>query len=575
MKHSLLKSLFYGLLIISLCLFAAKIYYHECELRELILHNKGIKPVTPVIEKLVSSQQSWSGLQCKVKDAVVQIFAQKAIPDLLQPFKTPAQYQSTGSGFFINENGEIITNAHVVDQAKSVWIQVPSLGKRQIDVEVVGVSPDRDLALLRIKKDELESFTKDLNGIKYLPLGNSDLVHRADEIMTLGYPLGQQGLKSTTGIVSGREQHLIQIDAAINPGNSGGPSLNLKGEVIGINTLYAPDAQNVGYIIPINELKIVLNDLRTFKLLKRPYLGILFNNASEALTEFLGNPPPGGVYVVEVYKDSPLQKAGIQKRDMIYQINGHTLDVYGELLWNEDRISIIDYVSQLKLGQEISLVVYRQGKQIDLKFLFNQPDLLPIHKIYPGYETLDYEIVAGMVVQPLTTNHLPLLVNIAPGLTRYAEMKHQMKPALIITHIFPDSQAQRCRSLLPGAILSEINGLKVSTIDSFRTALFESIKTGRLSIETTDSVFVVLPFKRVIEEDQRLAKDYFYPLTQGVQSLVNTLDKIKIEHEKKSSDNANTNESLKKDSEIDKTLHEPIKFVKAEITGKEEDVYGS
>ncbi len=564
MNH-LLKISFYGLLLAALGLFAAKIYYHECELKQLIMHHKEIKPVTPVVEKLVSAQQSWGGLQSKVKDTVVQIFAQQAVPDLLQPFKTPTQYQGTGSGFFINENGEIITNAHVVNQAKSVWIQVPSLGKRQIDVEIVGVSPDRDLALLRIKKDELEEFKQDVGGIKYLHLGNSDLVHRADEIMTLGYPLGQQGLKSTTGIVSGREQHLIQIDAAINPGNSGGPSLNLKGEVIGINTLYAPDAQNVGYIIPINELKIVLDDLRTFKLLKRPYLGILFNNASDALTEFLGNPPPGGVYVVEVYKDSPLQKAGIQKRDMIYEINGHKLDVYGELLWNEDRISIIDYVSQLKLGQEISLVVYRQGKRLDLKFIFNQPELLPIHKIYPGYETLDYEIVAGMVVQPLTTNHLPLLVNIAPGLTRYAEMKHQMEHALIITHIFPDSQAQRCRSLIPGAILSEINGLKVTTIESFRTALFESIKTGRLSIETTDSVFVVLPFKKIIEEDQRLAKDYFYPLTPGVQSLINTLEKIMIEQEK----NLSEKDCLKKDKNTDKIIQEPIKTANSETIEKE------
>lgn len=569
MNRSLIRSVFYGLLIIALGFFAAKIYYHECELKELLVHHKDIKPVAPVIEKLVSAQQSWSGLQAKVKDTVVQIFAQKAVPDLLQPFKTPAQYQATGSGFFINELGEIITNAHVIDQAKSVWIQVPSLGKRQIDVEIVGVSPDRDLALLRIKKDELESFNKDLNGIKFLTLGNSDLVHRADEIMTLGYPLGQQGLKSTTGVVSGREQHLIQIDAAINPGNSGGPSLNLKGEVIGINTLYAPDAQNVGYIIPINELKIVLDDLRTFKLLKRPYLGILYNNASEALTEFLGNPPPGGVYVVEVYKDSPLHKAGIQKRDMIYEINGHKLDVYGELLWNEDRISIIDYVSQLKLGQEITLVVYRQGKRIDLKFIFNQPELLPIHKIYPGYEPLDYEIIAGMVVQPLTTNHLPLLVNIAPGLTRFAEMKHQLKPALIITHIFPDSQAQRCRSLMPGSVLSEINGLEVTSLDSFRSALMESVKTGRLSIETTDSVFVVLPFKKVIEEDQRLAKDYFYPLTQGVQSLVTTLEKIKIEHEKATSD------AEKKHNETNQQNSDALKIENTNTMQDKETSHGS
>lgn len=529
-SKSFFKTVVFSLLCLSVFILSYvvfKLHHGEQELRYLLLGKTEVKTVAPVIEKLVSAQQTWSSLQSKVKDTVVQIFAQKAVQDLLQPFKTPAQYQSTGSGFFINEVGEIITNAHVIDQAKSVWIQVPSLGKRQIDVDIVGISPDRDLALLRIKPDELESFKKDLNGIKFLHLGNSDLVHRADEVMTLGYPLGQQGLKSTAGVVSGREQHLIQIDAAINPGNSGGPSVNLKGEVIGINTMYAPDAQNVGYLIPINELRVVLDDLRTHKLLKRPYLGILFNNGSDSLTQFLGNPLPGGVYVVEVYKDSPLHKAGIQKRDMIYEINGHKLDIYGELLWNEDRISIIDYVAQLKLGQEISLVVYRQGKRIDLSFIFDQSQPLPIHKIYPGYEPLDYEVVAGMVVQPLTTNHLPLLVNIAPGLTRYAEMKHQMEPVLIITHIFPDSQAQRCRSLMPGAIISEVNGIKITTLDSLRTALFKSIETGLVTIETTDSVFVVLPFKKVVQEDQRLAKDYFFPLTPGVKALVDKLEKEK------------------------------------------------
>lgn len=478
-----------------------------------------------VIEKIVSRQQTWSDLQGLVKDTVLQIFAQKAADDLLKPYQTPTQYQATGSGFFINEEGEIITNAHVVDQAKSVWIQIPALGKKQIDVEIIGVSPDRDLALLKLKDEGMQIIKQEIGSIKFLKLGNSDFVHSADEIMALGYPLGQQNLKSTTGVVSGREQHLIQISAPINPGNSGGPSVNIQGEVIGINTSYVPDAQNVGYIIPINELKIILDDLRKVKLLKRPFLGVLFNNASEALTQFLGNPMPGGLYVVDIYKDSPLHKAGVKKRDMIYEINGHKIDFYGELLWHEDKISIVDYVSQLKLGQEVDIVIYRQGERKELTFIFDQAEFLPIHKIYPGYETIDYEIFAGMVVQPLTTNHLPLLVNIAPGLTRYAEMKYQMEPALVITHIFPDSQAQRSRSIMPGGILHEINGVKVKTLDDLRSALFKSLETGVVTIETMDSIFVVVPFKKIIEDEKRLSKDYFYPVTQGMKVILEKSEK--------------------------------------------------
>ncbi|HEX2977949.1 MAG TPA: trypsin-like peptidase domain-containing protein [Candidatus Babeliales bacterium] len=464
--------------------------------------------------------QAWSELQDKVKNAVVQVFSQVGTIDLLQPYKTPNQYQGTGSGFFINKEGEIITNAHVIDQAKAVWIQIPGLGKQQIDVEIVGLSPERDLALLRVPAEGLEIIKTVLGEIPHLGFGDSNDVKRADEVMTLGYPLGQQGLKSTVGVVSGREQHLIQIDAPINPGNSGGPSLNRSCQVVGVNTLYAPDAQNVGFIIPINQLKIVLDDLRTVKLLRKPFLGIIFNNGSESLTNYLSNPQPGGLYVVDVYKGSPLAKAGVKRGDMIYEINGYKLDMYGEMFWQGEKVALIDYVSQMKLGQQVDLVVYRKGARKDISLTFEQTELLPIRHVYPGFEKLDYEVTAGMVVQPLTINHLPILVNQAPALAKYAEMKYQMEPALIITHIFPDSQAHRSRSLMPGSILKEVNGEPCKTMQEFRAALSKGMTTGNLTIETNEGVFVVCPFKKVLEEQVRLAKDYFFPLSDTTKTLL-------------------------------------------------------
>ncbi|MEX0940748.1 MAG: trypsin-like peptidase domain-containing protein [Candidatus Babeliales bacterium] len=504
-------------------LFVVKLQRDQQELRQLLKSSTidvQQSPRTEIVERIVSPSATWSDLQAKVKDTVAQIFSQVAAVDLLQPYRTPHQYQTTGSGFFINKDGEIITNAHVIDQAKSVWIQIPSLGKHQIDVDVVGVSPERDLALLKIRPEGLDKIKSILGDVPYLNLGDSDFIHRADEIMTLGYPLGQQGLKSTVGVVSGRESHLIQIDAPINPGNSGGPSIDRRGSVVGINTMYAPDAQNIGYVIPINELKVILDDLRTVRLLRKPFLGILFNNASESLTNYLGNPGPGGLYVVNVYKGSPLSRAGIKRGDMIYEINGHKIDIYGELAWNEDKISIIDYVSQLKLGQEVHLVIYRNGKRQDISLLFDQSELLPIRKIYPGFEAIDYEIVAGMVIQPLTINHLPALINMAPSLAKYTEMKHQMESALIITHIFPDSQAHRSRALMPGAVLKKVNDERVKTMDDMRQALFKGLTSENLTIETTDGVFVVCPFKKVLHDDIRLAKDYFFPLSPTMQTLV-------------------------------------------------------
>ncbi|MCX5922067.1 MAG: trypsin-like peptidase domain-containing protein [Candidatus Dependentiae bacterium] len=485
------------------------------------------------VEKMVSTSQVWRPIQDKVKDTVVQIFSQIAETDLLQPYKTPAQYSAYGSGFFINENGDIITNAHVVDQARSIWIQIPSLGKRIIDVEVVSVSPERDLALLRVKPDGLEVIRKTLGAVPYLPLGDSDIVRRSDEVMALGYPLGQQSVKSTTGVISGREQHLIQMSAAINPGNSGGPLVNTKGEVVGINAANVPSAQNVGYIIPINDLKIVLNDFYNVKLLRKPFLGVLFNNATDSLTQYLGNPQPGGCYVVEIVKGSTLDKAGIKRGDMIYEINGNRLDIFGEMsvAWSEDKVSIIDYVTRLSIGQDMKLVAYRNGTRKEATIKFTQGTMPAIHRIYPGYESIDYEVFGGMVVTPLTLNHIHMLAGSASGLAKFAELKNQNQQKLVITHIFPNSQLYRSRTLAVGATLNEINGMEVHTLEDFRKAVKKNVGTAYLTIRASDNVarasdnvFVTLPFDKVLEDESKLAMDYKYPLSAMAKDLCKIMD---------------------------------------------------
>ena len=308
-----------------------------CDDVALAIDHEAVVQATTV-ERVVSSAQLWRPIQERVVDTVVQIFSQVAEVDLLQPYKTPTQGTASGSGFFINGDGDLITNAHVLDQASAVWIQIPSLGKRILDVEVVGVSPERDIALLRLTPESKEIIVKELEKIPFLAFGDSDVVRRSDEVMALGYPLGQQSLKSTTGVVSGHENRWMQTSAPLNPGNSGGPLLNSQGFVVGVNSAGIREAQNVGYAIPGNEVQTILPDLYKVKLLREPFLGIVFNNATDALTNYLGNPAPGGAYVVEVVKGSTLDKAGIQRGDMIYKINNHNLDIFGEMRvpWSED-----------------------------------------------------------------------------------------------------------------------------------------------------------------------------------------------------------------------------------------------
>jgi len=529
-----------GLVLFCLSLFGVsyKLFEYHRQLQELLAIVQGDEQrnleqniaIPSVVEKIVGKSQLWRPVQESARDSVVQIFVQGAEMDMLQPYKTPRQFTAYGSGFFINKEGDIATNAHVVKNAKTIWIQIPSLGKRILDADVVGESPARDLALLKLTDESKELILELLGSVPYLKMGNSDYVRRADEVMALGYPLGMQSLKSTTGIISGREGGLIQISAAINPGNSGGPLLNLEGEVIGINSskIAASGIDNVGYMIPVNNFRIVLDDLREVKLLRKPFLGLLCNNGTDDLTKFLGNPKPGGCFVTDVIKNSTLYNSGVQSGDMIYEINGISVDIYGEMNvgWSEDKISFVNYISRLSVGQDIHIMLYRNGERMEMDMKFEATELPAVRQVYPWIEEIDYEVFAGMVVMELTANHIRLLVNHAPGLMFYSEMKNQADPVLIVTHVFPTSQLYRTRTLLPGATLNQINGISVNSLEEFRQA--HKAGDGKcLTIRATDrytnasdNILVVLPVEKVLQEEAKLAHLYKYPVSQTAKDLL-------------------------------------------------------
>ncbi len=152
-KVAIISFLFFSVVIIVLYKFYSEHQLLKAEIQQFRTQN-GEFPTKEVVEKIVTKNDPWLAVQPKVKDTVVQVFSQVGEFNWLEPYKTPNQSEGRGSGFFINEDGDIITNAHVVDQAKAVSIQIPSLGKEQFEVEIIGVSFDRDIALLRLKKNE-------------------------------------------------------------------------------------------------------------------------------------------------------------------------------------------------------------------------------------------------------------------------------------------------------------------------------------------------------------------------------------------------------------------------------------
>ncbi|HZW61798.1 MAG TPA: trypsin-like peptidase domain-containing protein [Candidatus Babeliales bacterium] len=475
---------------------------------------------------LKSGILEWAAMQDAIHNSVVQVVSQVAKFNWREPYIVQEQYEGRGTGFFIDTDGYLVTNAHVVDSAETVWVYLPSLGKKVIFAQVVSFCPDRDLALLRIKDEDFKELKKNIGEIVPLPLGDSDIIRRTDEVLVLGYPLGHQSMKSSTGVISGRESYggysLIQITAPVNPGNSGGPLLNAQGEVIGITIATIPGAQNIGFAIPINQLKIILDDLYSKPFVRRGQLGLLFNYASEELAQLLGNPLPTGIYINHVSKNSLLDNVGVKEGDMLYELNGFRIDAYGDATvpWSRDKATLNDLVSRIKHGDAVSCVVYRKGERIELSFTFEVTEPNPIRFIYPKYEPVDYEIIAGMIVMQLSDNHIPLLAPHMPYLIDYTKVEKKTEPALIISHIIPGSVAQQSRTLIPGFIITEVNGEEVKTLSEFRKAVKKSLKSNLLSVKVTDKILVVFPLGQVLVDEERLSNGFGYAITKLVKELL-------------------------------------------------------
>jgi hypothetical protein len=174
----------------------------------------------------------------------------------------------------------------------------------------------------------------------------------------------------------------------------------------------------------------------------------------------------------------------------------------------------------------VKLIIYRNGTQQEITVAFSQSELPAVRKVYPGYEPIDYEVVAGMVVMELSADHVRLLVQGAPGLARFAEMKNQSEPVLVITHIFSSSQLYRTRTLAVGATINEVNDIKVTSLKEFREALksgadnkFLTIRASDNVTRASDNVFVALPYDKVINDEIRLARDYHYSMTDSTKAL--------------------------------------------------------
>ncbi|MEW6227256.1 MAG: trypsin-like peptidase domain-containing protein [Bacillota bacterium] len=252
-----------------------------------------------------------------------------------------------GSGFIVRPDGYVLTNNHVIDGAKEIVVTLAD--GRKFNGKVMGRDPRYDLAVVKI----------DATGLPTVELGDSERIRPGDFAIAIGNPYGLQHTV-TAGIISGLARSIdgdpkdtgiyIQTDAAINRGNSGGPLIDIEGRVVGINTAIIPEAQGIGFAIPVKVAKDVLDDLIKGKKIVYPWMGVKLQEVTDELAEYFGLREKTGVAIAYVYPDSPAEKANLQEGDIILKLNGRKIESLTQLQ-NE--------VRGRKVGDKVMLLVWR------------------------------------------------------------------------------------------------------------------------------------------------------------------------------------------------------------------------
>jgi S1-C subfamily serine protease len=347
----------------------------------------GTVQVTPLYD-----ENTVVSLYDKTIPAVVQVVSvmESPLSQLPSPFtlQVPRQ-EGQGSGFFIDAQGHILTNYHVVDGATTVTV-ITSDGTKY-DAKVVGTDHNNDLALLQID-------VSNASNLAYLVLGDSSKVKPGQMAIALGSPFGLQG-SITVGVVSGIGRsipgsfarnitNIIQTDAAINPGNSGGPLLNSSGEVIGINTAIEAAANGVGFAEPIDTAKSLLPDLLKGGSIKTAWLGIEGTPVDKDLADKLKLTTDKGVYVVSVLTGSPAEKAGLVPGGKDAQSEPKA---GGDVITSLDNVPVIKvedmltYFNGKRPGDSVTLTIIRGGQTLSVPVVLGEwPEQLPASLLQPG-----------------------------------------------------------------------------------------------------------------------------------------------------------------------------------------------
>jgi len=392
----------------------------------------------------------------KVGPAVVNISTERVLTERINPFGDPFfdryfgdffnvfpqrsyKQQSLGSGVIIDPDGYIITNEHVI--LKTSQITVTLADKREFEAKLVGADPKSDLAVIKIEAKE---------PLPFVQMGKSDDLMIGETVIAIGNPFGLSHTV-TTGVVSALNRTVrikedrvykdfIQTDASINPGNSGGPLMNIRGELIGINTAIYQEAEGIGFAIPINRAKRIMEDLIHYGKVRKAWIGIFVQDLDLSMVKYFDLPKKEGVIVTRVLDKSPAAKAGIQQGDLIITMGGQGIDS------REDYVSIISgYTS----GNAIPVTIIRDGKTLEITLTATE---IPI------------EVAEEVALNWLGIRFREIAQRDA------AQLRIADRRGVIVTEVIPKRAAAQA-GIRQGDIIRQVNNQIIEGEDTFKKAI--------------------------------------------------------------------------------------------------------
>jgi serine protease Do len=441
--------------------------------------------------------------------STVRITSSYDIRDKFNPEELDSHGKGIGTGFFIDENGHILTCYHVIEHSVKIFINLPNAGKKSYKARIISVYPELDLAIIKIHNYENKH---------YIKLGSSDECRMGSDTIAIGYPLGDDDIKTTKGTISGKKDYLIQTDTTINPGNSGGPLLNNKYEAIGINSskMVGQSTEGTGYIVPINIFKTVMDQMMAspikeqntgpepdpdpdpdpepdqinekIHIVYKPNLyceyQILDNGMMDLLTKQTDKKIEG-VMISMLYKNSPLVicDKGMNVNDILMEFDEKKIDIYGDISTNTmlGDLDLDSYVLRCSTNKKINIKYYSAKTQeiINTSIILKNEYLYKIPEIfYP--QKIEYLNVSGIIICQLTLDHILDIVNFKysgsmkcqPSMFKYILKENREEPKIFISSILPNSNSADNKNFEnnEGCIISKVNGKKVSTINDFKDA---------------------------------------------------------------------------------------------------------